>query len=202
MRSILASAALLLAVVSGDVLSQAQMAAEREADHAALRALLVKGAEALNTRNFDAIAPSLHPSLTVITVDARKHVGVDAFKKYFLGLFEGPGAILDDFTARPEADDLTFFVEDNTGLTYGMSEETYRFKDGDVRTMRTRWSALTRKDAGVWKLVNVHFSANVVDNPVLDAMQGFATKLAVAALILGLVVGAGAMWLVRRRRAG
>lgn len=201
MKTILASGALLLALAAGNVLSQTQMAKEREADHEALRALLVKGAEALNKRNFDAIAPSLHPNLTIITVDARKHVGVDAFKKYFLGLFEGPEALLADFTARPEADDLTFFVEGNTGLTYGTSQETYRFKDGDVRTMSTRWSAVTRKDDGVWKLVSVQFSANVVDNPVLDAAKGFARNLGLAGLVLGLVVGIAGMWLVRRRRS-
>ena len=174
-------------------------AAARADDHAALRGLLEKGVEALNKRNFDAIAPSVHPNFTIITVDNRKHVGLDAFKKYYFGLFEGPGAVLTNFQTKAVADEETRFVDRNTGLVYGTSEDVYTFKDGDVRTMQTRWSALTRKDAGGWKLVNVHFSTNLLDNPVIDGVKSFYRKLAVGAGLLGLVVGGLAVALLRRR---
>ena len=53
---------------------------ERHDDHEALRALMKKAVEALNTRNFDAIAPSLHKNFTIVTVDNRKFTGLDEFK--------------------------------------------------------------------------------------------------------------------------
>lgn len=176
-------------------------AQDRAKDHEELRALLTKGAEALNQRNFDAIAPSLHPSFTIITVDNRKHVGLDAFKKYYAAQFDGPDALLKSFEAKLEADEETRFIDVDTGLVYGTSRETYTFRDGDVRTMQTRWSAVTKKEGGAWKLASVHFSTNVLDNPVLEGVKSFYTKLAAGAAVLGLVLGAALFGLFRRRPA-
>lgn len=178
---------------------QAPVVADRSADHTALRALMAKGVEALNTRKFEALAPNVDAGLTVITVDSRKHVGLDAFRTYFTGLFEGPNAMLANFKTEVVVDAETTFVDANTGVAYGTSKDTFTFRDGDVRTMATRWSAVTRKDGDVWKLVNVHFSTNVLDNPVLEGAKAMAWKIAVgaaiAALLVGLVIG-----LAMRRR--
>ena len=186
-------------ILAAGASAQAPQTAERAKDHDVLRALLVRGAEALNKRNFDAVAPSLHPAFTIITADNQKHVGLDAFKKYYLGLFDGPNAVLSKFETRVAVDDETRFIDADTGVVYGTSQETYQFKDGDVRTMQTRWSAVTKKEAGDWKLVNVHFSANVLDNPVLDATKSFSKKLAAGGAVIGLVVGVLLMALLRRR---
>jgi ketosteroid isomerase-like protein len=190
---------LLPLILAAGAWAQGPQSAELAKDHDALRALLVRGAEALNKRNFDAVAPSLHPAFTIITADNQKHVGLDAFKKYYLGLFEGPNAVLSKFETRVTADDETRFIDAGTGVVYGTSQETYQFKDGDVRTMQTRWSAVTKKEAGDWKLVNVHFSANVLDNPVLDATKSVSKKLAAGGAVIGLVVGVLLMALLRRR---
>lgn len=173
----------------------------REKDHEALRAVLAKGAEALNTRNLDLIAPLLDPEFTIITVDNRKEVGLEAFKKYYASLFEGPGAMLSKIEVRPVADELTRFLDENDGVVYGTSDETFHFKDGDVRSMKTRWSATVRKEGDVWKLVNVHFSANVLDNPLLAAAKSYAIKLAVGGFAAGLIVGLLLMALLRRKRS-
>jgi ketosteroid isomerase-like protein len=174
---------------------------DREADHAALRELLVKAADALNTRNFDLIASSLHPTFTVISVDNQKLVGLDAFRKYWSGLFEGPSALLKGFDAKPVADELTQFLGDTVGVVYGVSDDTYTFNDGDVRTMRTRWSAVVQKDTDGWKVVNAHFSANVLDNPVVDATRSYLAKAAIAAAVGGLLLGLIIMALLRGRRS-
>lgn len=180
---------------------QAAPAAERPDDHAALRALLEKSAQALNTRNFDAIAPHLHGDFTMITADNQKFVGLEAFKKYYANLFEGPDAKLTKFETKLVADEVTRFLGPNAGVVYGTSEDTYHFKDGAVRTMRTRWSAVTEKDAGGWKVVNAHFSVNVLDNPVVDIVKATGVKMAAVAGIVGLLLGAFVMFLLRGRRA-
>jgi len=185
---------------SSVALAQGKPAARAE-DHAALRGILENGVEALNKRKFDVIAANVHPNFTIITVDNGKHVGLDAFKKYYLGLFEGPGAILKNFQTKAIADEETRFIDANTGLVYGTSEDVYTFADGDVRTMQTRWSALTQKDAGGWKLVSVHFSTNLLDNPVLDGVKSFYKKVAVGAALLGLLLGGLLVALLRRRPA-
>ena len=52
--------------------------------------------------------------------------------------------------------------------------------------MKTRWSATVAKDGDAWKLVNVHFSANAFDNPMLDAAKAYAQKMAIIAGVVGL----------------
>lgn len=173
---------------------------DRTKDHEALRAILAKGAEALNSRNLDVVAPMLHPGFTIITVDNQKAVGIEAFRKYYEGLFEGPGAMLSKIEVRPVADEETRFLDADSGVVYGTSDETFHFKDGDVRTMKTRWSATVQKDGDAWKLVSVHFSASVLDNPLLAAAKSFAMKLAIGALVAGLLAGALLMLLLRRKR--
>jgi ketosteroid isomerase-like protein len=197
-RAVAYRVALCACLLPSAVLGQTPPAGRAD-DHDALRALLVKGVDALNKRNFDAIAPNVHPSFTIITVDNRKHVGLDAFKKYYFGLFEGPGAVLKNFETKAVADEETRFVDVNTGIVYGTSQDVYTFKDGDVRAMETRWSALTKKDSDGWKLVNVHFSTNLLDNPVIDGVKSFYRKLAAGAGVLGLLVGGLLVALVRRR---
>ncbi len=176
------------------------LAQEREADHEALRAILQQGAQALNTRNFDAIPPLLHPQFTIITVDNRKFTTLDAFKAYWNGLFEGEDPVLERIEARPVADALTEFVGDDVGVAHGTSDDVYHFLDGDVRSMPTRWTAVVARDAGVWKLVKLHFSANVLDNPVLDATRDGALRITAAVGAGLLVVGLVAGFLFGRRR--
>jgi hypothetical protein len=171
----------------------------RNPDHDSLRALLTKSAEALNERNLDSMAGAVHPGFTVITLDNQKLVGLDALKKYYAELFDGPNAILDKMEVNPVADELTLFLDETTGVVYGTSEDTYHFKDGDTRKMKTRWSAVVTKDSGAWNLVNVHFSSNLLDNPMLDAAKAYAQKTAMIAGVVGLIVGALLMALLRRR---
>jgi ketosteroid isomerase-like protein len=172
---------------------------ERKADHDALRAILTKSAEALNTRKLESVADMVHPAFTVITVDNQKLVGLEALRKYYAGLFDGPGALLSKLEVRPVADELTRFVSDTSGVVYGVSDDIYTFRDGDVRTMKTRWSAMVQKDGGAWKLVNVHFSANLLDNPMLDAAKGYAQRMMWIAGAVGLVLGALLTLMLRRR---
>jgi ketosteroid isomerase-like protein len=173
---------------------------ERHEDHEALRALMKKAVEALNTRNFDLIAPSLHKNFTIITVDNRKFSSLDEFKTYWSGLFTGPGAVLKQIEARPQADALTQFLDADTGVTHGSSSDVYHFSDGSVRTMNSRWTVVVEKDPDGWKIAKAHFSANLLDNPVLEAVKTTVYQAAIGGLVVGLIVGAGIVALLKRRR--
>jgi uncharacterized protein (TIGR02246 family) len=198
MKRLVVGFAVLLCLFAGNAPAQSAPT-DRPEDRAALRALLATGAEALNTRKFDAIATHLAPNFHIITVDAGKHVGLDDFRKYFAALLDGPNATLKDFKAELAIDEDTRFIDENTAMSHGVSKETYTFRDGDVRTMQSRWSAVTHKDAGDWKLVNIQFTANVLDNPVVQATKSFAQKLAIGLAVGGLVVGFLVALLLRRR---
>lgn len=172
---------------------------QRKADHDQLRELMRRGAEALNTRKLDAMAPYLHPDFIVVTVDNRKLRGLPEFKQYWNSLFEGKDALLKSIETKPEADELSRFLDDNTGMSFGTSDDRYTFNDGDVRQMKSRWSAVVQKDGDAWKIVSVHFSANLLDNPVLDAAKQAVQKWALIAGGIGIAVGLAFGFLMRRR---
>jgi ketosteroid isomerase-like protein len=172
---------------------------ERSQDHDQLRTLLKRGAEALTTRQLDAITPYLHPEFTLVTVDNRKLKGTDELQQYWNELFDGEAPLLKTVEVRPEADQLTTFLDDDSGVVYGTSNDRYTFADGDVREMTSRWSAVVQKDDDTWKLVSVHFSSNLLDNPVIDAAKNAARRMAIIAGIAGLLAGLVIGFVLRRR---
>jgi hypothetical protein len=58
---------------------------------------------------------------------------------------------------------------------------------------------VVEKDGDTWKLVSVHFSANLLDNPVIKAMQNTAQRLTIVVGVIGLGVGLVMGFLLRRR---
>lgn len=172
---------------------------ERSQDHDQLRTLLKRGAEALTTRQLDAITPYLHPEFTLVTVDNRKLKGTDELQQYWNELFDGEAPLLKTVEVRPEADQLTTFLDDDSGVVYGTSNDRYTFADGDVREMTSRWSAVVQKDDDTWKMVSVHFSSNLLDNPVIDAAKNAARRMVIITGIAGLLAGLVFGFVLRRR---
>ena len=158
----------------------------RHADHEALRAMLRTATAALNGRNFAALAPMLTADCYVTTVDGKAFRGPAAFRSYLDQLY---GSKVKSITFRPVADDLTTFYGEDAGVCAGSSNDTYTFGDGDSRTMSSRRTAAVHKENGVWKVAALHMSANVLDNPVVQATRQRAITYVVAALIAGLIVG-------------
>ena len=174
-------------------------AQNREQDHEELRALLKTLTEAVNSRDLDRARPLTHSRFTMITVDNEKFTSVDEFEAYWEGLFTGENALLTKAELRPEADDLTEFLSEDIGVVHGTSNDVFRFVDGEERVMKSRWTAVVQKEDGVWKLSRAHFSANLLDNPVLRAAQSFSYWLAGGGLIVGFILGGLITYLIRRR---
>lgn len=165
-------------------------AQERENDHEALRAVLKTSKEAINTANFDLLKPILSSNdFTVITVDNRKFNSLEEFKHYWSGLFEGPDAVLSRIEINPVADEKTKFLAQNIGLVQGTSNDSYHFTDGDTRQMTTRWTAVVEKEAENWKIMSIHFSSNILDNPVLNAVKDKTQNYLIIVGLLGLILG-------------
>lgn len=171
-----------------------------EPDHEQLRALLRTAKEAVNGKNFEALKPVFHEKFSITTVDQKTFTSFEDFKAHFASLFSGANAPLKSITFNPEADALTEFVGDNIGLSHGYSTDTYAFSDGDTRTMNSRWTATLIRDAGRWKILNLHIGANILENPVTEAAKGYVYKVGVGAGIGGLLLGFIIAWVMRGKR--
>jgi uncharacterized protein (TIGR02246 family) len=182
-------------------LGQAAAQDPRAADHEELRAMLRTVTKAMNDKDLASLAAVMLPDVSITTVDQQRFKTLADFQKYWNAIFGGPTMQVRKVTMTPQVDDLTQFLDDSTGLAYGSSTDTWEFADGDVRTMKIRWSAVMRKAEGKWKIASVHVGTNLLDNPVLDATKAMAWKIAAGVGVGGLVVGFLIGWLSRRRPA-
>jgi len=187
--------------LSGTVPALAQeLEGERAADHAALRAMRDEMGRALQARDVEKLASFLAREFVVTTVDQTPITKAGDFKPYLDRMFNGPDALLTGIEVRPEADILTRFLSDTAGYCYGKSTDTYHLKSGGVTTMTSRWTALLVKEDGAWKVAAIHFGTNFLDNPVLDRSMVYGRNLGIGGLLVGLLLGGVAVWMLKKRR--
>mgnify|MGYP006298482361 CR=1 FL=1 len=152
----------------------------READHEALRALKQKVTEAIVAQDADKIVACFAKHFVFTTVDQRVITSKKGVREYYHEMIDGPDAPIAEIAIKAEADDLTRFIDANTGVCVGRSDEAYTLKDGKVFHMKARWTATVVKEDGQWKIAAAHVGVNVLDNPVLDARSmGFWKRIGV-----------------------
>jgi len=164
-------------------------AEERAADHDALRALRAKAVVAINSQDSRALASCCAREFVFTAIDQTVVTNEAQFAALFDRMFRGKAAIVTSLKADPEAAILTRFIDQNTGICYGSTKDTYTMKDGRVVVMNARWTATVVKENGEWKVAAAHVGVDFLNNPVLTRVAAFAKKLAVVTAVIGLVVG-------------
>ena len=152
--------------------------------------------QAINTRDFSKIEPYLHPSFTITTVDNRVFHKVPEFEQYWNQQFSNS---IKDIKMEVKVETPRTFLSPETAISYGDAIATFYFKDGNKPTMAMRWTAVVQKLQDRWTIQSLHFSSNLLDNPVLRGAQRVSRAWAVAAGVGGILVGAVAMLLWRRK---
>jgi hypothetical protein len=161
----------------------------READHAALRQLRDKAVAAINNLDGKALAPCFAKEFAFITVNQTVITNQTQFQEFFDRTFHSPDSLVTGIKTEAIADILTRFIDENTGVCYGSTRDTYTLKSGGTVTMSNRWSVTVIKENGEWKAALVHVGTDFMNNPVLDRAVAFAKKLALGAGVGGLVLG-------------
>ncbi|MDZ8050841.1 MAG: YybH family protein [Aulosira sp. ZfuVER01] len=151
--------------------------------------------QALNSRDFSKIAPYLHPTFTITTVDNQVFHKVPEFEKYWNQQFSDT---IQDIKMALKGDILRTFLSPETVVSSGDAIATFSFKDGNAADMAMRWTAVLQKLQDRWTIQSLHFSSNLLDNPVLNAAQRMRWIVGVAAGIGGFLLGAIAILLLRR----
>jgi len=169
----------------------AAIAAEdnREADHAALRALRNKVAAAIDRQDTKALASCFAKDFAFTAVNQTVVTNETQVQEFFDRMFRSSDALLSGLKTDPEADIPTRFVDTNTGVCYGRSKDTYTLKSGKQVEMNVRWSATVVKENGEWKVALAHIGTDFLDNPVLEGVKGFVKKAGFGAGVGGLLLG-------------
>ncbi|WP_392480873.1 YybH family protein [Nostoc sp. C110] len=152
--------------------------------------------QALNSRDFAKIQPYLHPNFTITTVDNQIFHKVPEFEKYWNQQFSSS---IKDIKMQLKGDTLRTFLTPDIDVASGEAIASFSFKDGKAADMALRWTAVLQKLQDKWTIQSLHFSSNLLNNPVLNAAQQLGRILAVAAGIGGFLLGAVTMLLLRRR---
>jgi hypothetical protein len=169
-------------------------------DHDELRALLKTFTQAFNTRQLDPLLPYLHKNFSVTMVNQDVVTNPDELKGYLDKQLNAKESPIRDVRIEPQADILTEFYDGRIGVNRGSSTDTYTLKNGRVIVLKTRWSGTAIKDGGKWKVLNAHIGADIVDNPLIDAMQKMKWVWSAVAAGIGLVAGVLGTLLFTRRR--
>lgn len=190
--ALLSLLACLFAVTAADR-SLAQATSSVEETHDALRALKDRVVDAVNKQNMDAIAAEMTPDavFTTMTNDVLK--GPDEFKSYIIRMFTGSSRLIDSLTVTAEADDLSKLYADNQiAIATGKANAHFKLAVGKELDWPIRWSAMLVKQNEKWLITTAHFSANAIDNPLINASQSISSwtpwAMAAAGLVLGLLL--------------
>jgi ketosteroid isomerase-like protein len=153
--------------------------------------------EALNTRNFSKIQPYLHPKFTITTVDNQIFHNVKDFEAYWNQQFSSS---IKDIKMKLKIDTPRMFLSPETEVSYGEAISTFYFQDGNSAEMTMRLTAVMQKFQGKWTIQSVHFSSDLINNPVLHGTQKAGKVMAAATGIGGFVLGGLGMFLWHRQQ--
>ena len=173
-----------------------------EAVHNELRALRDRAVAAVNKRDPDALMKELDPGIVFTAMNNEVVHGIDQAKAYYQRMMVGAGRIVEDMSLTVEPDDLATLLKYNTvAVSNGSSNAHFKLAAGTEFDVPLRWSATLQRANDKWSIVSMQFSANMFDNPLLNALQSTMKWIAIGAGIVAIVVGFVLGRWSRRQRA-
>ena len=172
--------------------------ADEEADHEALRQLRALYEKAVNEDKLDLLRPHVATPLYGVMITSKRVSSVDDMKQYWAAMKKlmGPGST---YQVKVEPERSVFMGD--FALARGTTADVVTTGNGKTYRFGTNWTAVLRRDNGVWKLVQVQGSMDPVNNEfVRTFMRDAMMKSAGAAGVLGLLIGVFAGYLFARRR--
>ena len=160
-------------------------------DRAQLRAMLAEFEAAINAQSIDRMVAAMDDNVTVIWLNAEVSRGKDEVRAYYGRMVGHEKAILSKYLTKASLGAPAKFYGDIAIADGSAMDEFYPIARGFFR-LDSRWSTTVIKNAGQWKIVALHLSSNVFNNPLLDEVQTNIVKAGIAGLLIGLAL----MWLI------
>lgn len=161
----------------------------REKDHEEMRQLLADVTQAINTKDIDHIRNFFAKDYIYVGADQSAVTNREEFLAYYDQLLGGKSALLKSLNFQPKALMKTKFIQDNVGIVYGESDDTYVLANGHTTKVQSKWSATLVKEDGKWKVATLHNGVNFYDNPEITNFINFWKMVAFVALFIGIALG-------------
>lgn len=168
--------------------------------HDELRQLREALTEAVLTGDVDAQLALTDENIVTTWQNNQVARGHDGLREFLKEMTAGAEDVFQGYTVRPTADDLSILHGGNTAIAYGSSVPHYRYL-GMEFDLENRWTATLVKKDDQWKVAAYHVSANIADNPILNAARRSLWWAGGIGAAIGMIVGAiGGMSIQRRRQ--
>lgn len=156
-------------------------------DRKALSTILADMVVALNSHSFEKASKHLDPKGVITYYNAEVTVGHEQAKKYFDRMLNEAKAIVKEYSLKGDVSAPAIF-HGNTAIAYGVTQEEFKLAEGLEFTLNGHWTATMHKKLGNWKIINLHFSTNLFDNPLLNVAERLQWIVGIIAFIAGLVL--------------
>lgn len=170
-----------------------------DADRDALIVILGGIEAALNAQDLSQALEYLDDNVIITYQDSTVTQGHSGATEYYNRMMEGAGAIVSDFSTKATVGAPAVFHGD-TAVAYGTNVDHYVLTAGLEMDLNANWSMTARKVDGEWKVIALHFSSDLFDNPLLNNSRRLTRIVGVAGVLAGMFL----MWLIgwmRRRRS-
>jgi ketosteroid isomerase-like protein len=161
--------------------------ADEDADRNALRKLSSTYEDALNNNDLGKIKPALADGFTGVMIsgeEIKSFEDLQAFWKRIWGLVGAGGS----YHVKLVTEQTDFFGD--VGVSRGYSEEVFHTAAGKKFAFRPRWTAITKRQNGDWKIYRVEGTLNPMDNAVItEIVRRARITFGAFGLVVGLVLG-------------
>lgn len=164
----------------------------------ALREAVIRAYEA---RDIEGVLAHVHPQVVATWQNGFRARGRDAVRKFFDDMMTGESRIVRDVKSRLDVDGAAIRHGDDAAVACGTLIDDFDLASGSRLHLESKWTATLVRLDGRWLIGSFHVSASIFENAVLAAVRSWATRLAVALGVVGLLVGAAAGLLLARRRS-
>ena len=172
--------------------------AQDEAVHDEIRAMRDRAIAAFEARDVAELFAELDDRVIFTAMNNETVTGKEALTAYYAKMMDGSAGLVSDLQVAFETDALaTLLAGNQAAVASGSVVAAFKMRAGLEFSVPLRWTATLSRDSGAWKIVALHFSANIFDNPIDSALRSYLWLMLAAALAVGLVAG-----LVLRRRRG
>lgn len=154
----------MLALFSFNVYAEDDQHAE---DRKQLRAILSDVEQALNDQDLNAALKHMHQNVLVTYYNAEVSTGHEDALEFYSRMIASSNAVVKEYSSKAEVDAPAIFYE-NIAVAYGKSIEKYKLAGGLEFDLLGRWTATILKQNNQWKIIALHFSANLFENDLLD----------------------------------
>ena len=190
MKHIILTSCLFLALLVSPCQAQDD---EHAADREAMLDILGDIETSLNTRDVSLMLKHLDPEVIVTYQNGEATQGHDGLRDYYSRMMEGASAIVKEYGTVATVGAPAVFHGD-TATAYGTSIDSFVLVGGLEFALDSNWSTSMQKQDGKWRVLSLHFSTNVFDNPILNNATRMNWLAGGGGLLLGLLL----MWLVGR----